>query len=116
MKRLLFSLLFLLPFSSCVDAGPWTQMIKGGLKGGLKNNQSTNNKKRKFESFTYKVTDQDTYEASISLEYDSFTGETKCKYPQILLPMIQIGLLPKCLLRVQNFPSALLVKQKNIKK
>ena len=51
MKRLLFSLLFLLPFSSSVDAGPWTQMIKGGLKGGLKNNQSTNNKKRKSLQF-----------------------------------------------------------------
>ena len=88
MKKLIIPLFFLLTLSISVNASPWSQMLKGGLKEGLKNNQSTNNKKSKFESFTYKVTDQDTYDASISLEYDSFTGETKCKYPQILLPMI----------------------------
>ena len=88
MKKLIIPLFFLLTLSISVNASPWSQMLKGGIKGGLKKDKSINNKKSKFESFTYKVTDNEIYEGSISLEYDSFTGETKCKYPRIFLPMI----------------------------
>ena len=88
MKFLLLPLLAAITLSNAVIASPWSQMLKGGLKGGMKKDKSIKNKKSKFESFTYKVTDNEIYEGSISLEYDSFTGETKCKYPRIFLPMI----------------------------
>ena len=91
MKRLLVSLLFLLTFSSSVDAGPWTQMLKGGLKEGLKQDESTNDKKSNFESFEYQLSDDEVHTGSFYLIYDSFTGETECKNSHFLPAYLELG-------------------------
>ena len=78
MKKFLIPLLFLLTFSTSVNASPWTQMIKGGLKGSLKSGSSGNNK----ESFKLgeKCIKGNCSEiiGILTTSTDEFTGETMC--------------------------------------
>ncbi len=40
MKKLLIPLIFLLAFSTSLNASPWSQMLKGGIKGSIERAQN----------------------------------------------------------------------------
>lgn len=74
MKKLSIPLLFLLTFSISVNASPWSQMLKGGLKGGLK--RDANNNFKIGEKCFRKSCNQ--IEGILSTSTDSFSDETIC--------------------------------------
>ena len=82
MKRLIIPLFFLITFSTSVNASPWSQMLKGGIKGGTKEVLRENKGDREDWIKTIwekKLTDSDTRKATtIKIKYDSFTKTKTC--------------------------------------
>ena len=94
MKRLLVSLLFLLTFSSSVDADPLKNILKHTLKGGtkevLKNELKDSNSWTKIV-WEKRLTDNSKRNpTTITIEYDSFTNTKTCKTRPFLPRYIQV--------------------------
>ncbi len=78
MNKFVITLLFVFLLPSSVNASPWSQMLKGGLKGGIKNGSVKNNDK----SFTLgkKCIQGNCSEIKgiLTTSTDEFTGKTMC--------------------------------------
>ena len=68
MKKLLIPLLFLLTFSTSLNASPWSHMLKGGIKGSSQSVSSTSGKKYLFRS----------REVDVYRKYDAWNESTTC--------------------------------------
>ena len=70
MKKLLIPLLFLLTFSTSLNASPWSHMLKGGIKGNNQNLVSTISRKYLFRN----------YSVDVYRTYDAWTESTSCVF------------------------------------
>lgn len=79
MKKLLIPLSFLLLFSNTANADPFTQMLKGGLKGGLRNGSEGNSYEKIM--FNKNIGNYGSLTTvKVIKSYDSFYGKTSCQF------------------------------------